>query len=345
MGPGAESSPPAAGGPGTDALTPGAVRLGCFVPQGWRHDLPAELSPEAQWEAMVGVALRAERNGYGAVWAYDHLQAASMEPGVPVFDPLLALASVASATSRVRLGAMCLALPLHQPAQLAHQLACLDVLSRGRLEVAIGAGSDPQEALAFGFDYPSLPERIMACGEAAELFRACWGHDRTNFEGRYTVVDGASVYPKPLQVPSPPIWIAGGGERLTLWQVARHADGCSLFGPPERVAHKLDVLAEHCSSVGRPLNTVRVAVVVDCLVGDTEAGADLLAERFNQLGEHPRSYRARRLVGTAEGCAQQLQRYLDLGVSDVCCYFPDALSSDSIERLARAVLGTGAAAS
>lgn len=107
----------------------------------------------------------------------------------------------------------------------------------------------------------------------------------------------------------------------------------------------MDVLAEHCHSLGRPLDTVRVAVVVDCLVADTDEAADLLVERHNRLGEHPRSYRARRLVGTPAGCSQQLQRYLDLGVSDVCCYFPDPLGSDAIERLAQAVLGSPAARS
>ncbi len=286
---------------------------------------------------MVGMAVRAEQAGFGAVWVYDHLQAALPGDDSPVLDPMLALATVAWATSRVRLGAMCLALPRHHPVPLAHQLANLDVLSGGRLEVALGAGSDPEELRAFGLPVASLRERILAVGEAAELLRTCWGPDPIHFEGRYTVVDGARVLPKPLQVPAPPIWIAGGGERLTLWQVARHADGCSLFGPPERVARKLDILAEHCRQVGRPLHSVRVAVVLDCLVGATEAEADRMVDRFNRHGEDRARYRARRLVGTAEGCAQQLQRYLDLGVSEVCCHFPNALQSDAPERLAAAV--------
>lgn len=315
------------------------LRLGCFVPQGWRSDLPPDAAPDELWDAMVGVAARAERCGYGAVWVYDHLQAVFPNDRSPVLDPLLSLARLAVATTEVRLGTMCLALPLHRPAILAHQLALLDGLSGGRLEVGIGAGSDPSEGRAFGVPFSNLRERIMACGEAAELFRACWGHDVTHFEGRYSVVEEAAIYPKPVQ-PSPPIWIAGGGERLTLWQVARHADGCSLFGPPSRVARKLDILAEYCRSLGRPLDSVRVALVVDCLVADSEAGADLLAERHNRHGEAPGPYRARRLVGSPEACAQQLQEYLDLGVSEICCYFPDAARSDSPERLARAVLGS-----
>ena len=307
------------------------------MPQGWRHDLPPG-GPASPFEAAVGVALRAERAGFGAVWVYDHLRSAEPGPPGPVLDPLVTLAVVAWATSRVRLGPMCLALPRHHLGPLAHQLANLDVLSGGRLEVALGAGSDPRELRAFGLPTASMRERILAAGEAAELLRSCWSGEVTHFEGRYTVIDGATVLPRPLQEPFPPIWIAGGGERLTLWQVARHADGCSLFGPPERVSRKLDVLAEHCRQVGRPLHSVRVAVVLDCLVGDTEVQADRLVERYNRHGEERAKYRARRLVGTPEGCAQQLQRYLDLGVSEVCCHFPDALESDSPEKLAAAVL-------
>ncbi len=320
-------------------MTDNSFRLGCFVPQGWRADLPASLAPAQRWEAAVGVARRAEHSGYGAVWVYEHLESLQRDPPSPVFDPLLMLATVGWATTEVRLGTMCLAVGLHQPTRLAQQLACLDVVSGGRLEVGIGAGSDPGEADRFGIAMPPLRERIFACGELAELLRACWGHQRAGFEGRYTVVSGARVEPKPLQRPGPPIWIAGAGERLTLWQVARHADGCCLFGPPERLARKLEVLSEHCHAAGRRPETVRVAVLLDCLVGDSEAAADRLAERFNRHHEPPSDYRARRLVGSAQGCAQQLQRYLDLGVEEVCCYFPDSLETDAPERLAAAVLG------
>ena len=338
MGSRPESAPAPRRSSGTSPVT--GLRLGCFVPQGWRSEIPSGTPAAALFETMVEVALRAERSGYGAVWVYDHLQGVFPDDRSPVLDPLISLATLAWATTKVRLGAMCLAMPLHQPTQLAHQLACLDVLSGGRLEVALGAGSDPAEALAFGLPVPRLRERIHACGEAVELFRACWGHEVTHFEGRYAVVEDARVYPKPIQRPSPPIWIAGGGERLTLWQVARHADGCSLFGPAQRVARKLDVLAEHCRALGRRLSSIRVAVVLDCLVADTEAGADLLAQRHNRHGEDAQSYRARRLVGTPTACAQQLQAYLDLGVSEVCCHFPDAATTDSPERLASAVLGS-----
>lgn len=317
------------------------LRLGCFLPQGWRGDLPARIAPQDLFESLVGVAVRAERSGYDAVWVYDHLQGVFPADLAPVLDPVMSLTAVAWATTRVRLGSMCFAIPLHNPAVLAHQLACLDVLSHGRLDVALGAGSDSGEARAFGITVPRLRERIMGCGEAAELLRACWGHEVTHFEGRYSVVDNARIYPKPIQRPFPPIWIAGGGERLTLWQVARHGDGCSLFGPPSRVARKLDILAEHCRSLGRSFSSVRVAVVLDCLLADTDAQADLLVERHNRHREDPRSYRARRLVGSPAACAQQLQAYVDLGVSEVCCYFPDAVTSDGPERLARAVLGPG----
>jgi alkanesulfonate monooxygenase SsuD/methylene tetrahydromethanopterin reductase-like flavin-dependent oxidoreductase (luciferase family) len=83
---------------------------------------------------------------------------------------------------------------------------------------------------------------------------------------------------------------------------------------------------------------VRVAVVLDCLVADSEADADRLVERYNRHGEERRSYRARRLVGTPQACAQQLQEYVDLGVREICCNFPDAVTSGGLERLAAAVV-------
>jgi len=315
------------------------LRLGCYIPQGWRAEFPAPMGPSERWEAALSVARRAEHGGYGTAWVYDHLQGDETEPPSPVFDPLLLLATVAAVTAEIRIGTMCLAVPLHHPGRLCQQLACLDVASAGRLEIGLGAGSDPAEARAFGIAVLGLRDRIFACGEAAELLRASWGQDHTNFEGRYTVVEDALIFPKPVQLPGPPIWIAGGGEQLTLWQVARHADGCSLFGPPARVARKLERLAAHCRAAGRRPETVRVAVVVDCLVGDTEEEADLLAERFNRHGEDPATYRARRLVGTPAGCAQQLQEYVDVGAREICCFFPDAVTSDGLERLADAVLG------
>lgn len=320
-------------------MTSDSLRLGCFIPQGWRAEFPQSLGTSERWEAAISVARRAERSGYGAAWVYDHLQVADSDPPSPVFDPLLLLATVAWATSTIRIGTMCLAVPLHHLGRLAQQLACLDVASAGRLEVGLGAGSDPEEAKAFGIALPGLRDRIFACGEAAELLRASWSHEHTSFEGRYTLIEDALIYPKPVQHQGPPIWIAGGGEKLTLWQVARHADGCSLFGPPNRVARKLEILASHCRAAGRRPETVRVAVVLDCLVADTEPAADLLVERFNRHREEVSSYRARRLVGTAEGCAQQLQEYVDLGAREICCVFPDAVTSDGLEKLAAAVLG------
>ncbi|MGH7640190.1 MAG: LLM class flavin-dependent oxidoreductase [Candidatus Dormibacteria bacterium] len=319
-------------------MRPAGLRLGCYLPQGWRGEFPDAMGPTERWEAAVGVGRRAEHSGFGAVWVYDHLEASPRGSLSPVFDPLLLLATAAWATTRVRLGTMCLAVPLHQPAQLAQRLAVLDVASGGRLEVGLGAGSDPGEARRFGMRVGPLRERIFACGELAELLRASWRHELTSFEGRYSVVEEALIYPKPVQRPGPPIWIAGGGERLTLWQVARHAEGCSLFGPPSRVARKLEVLGQHCLASGRRPDSVRVGLVIDCLVADTDARADLLAERHNRHGEDPAAFRGRRLVGTPEGCAQQLQAYLDLGVGEVCCYFPDSVLADGLERLAQAVL-------
>ncbi len=313
------------------------ARLGVYVPQGWRLDLPAGLPAPRQWALSLEVADRAVRAGYGALWTYDHLHTVPEVLPRPVFDPLVLLGALAARTTEVRLGTMALCVPFRHPALLARTLACLDLAAGGRLEVGLGAGWDEAEARAWDVPFPATPERIARCGEAARLLDACWAAETAiGFDGRFHQLQGATGTPPPWQRPRPPIWIAGAGERRTLWEVARAADGCSLFGPPERVRHKVEVLAEHCRSAGRAPASVRVSVVVDVLAADTEAAADLLAERFNRWHEDPAAYRARRLVGTPAACAQQLEAYLDAGVEEVCCYFPHAVEGDALERFAAA---------
>ncbi len=214
------------------SLTTESLRLGCFIPQGWRGDFLPSLSPTECWTAAVSVARRAEHAGYGVAWVYDHLQAIESDPPRPVFDPLLLLSTVAWATPEIRIGTMCLAVPMHHPARLAQQLACLDVASGGRLEVGLGAGSDAEEARAFGIPVPNLRDRIFACGEAAELIRASWSNDTTSFEGRYTVIEGARIYPKPVQLPAPPIWIAGGGRSSPCGRLLDMRMGAACSVPP-----------------------------------------------------------------------------------------------------------------
>ena len=147
----------------------------------------------------------------------------------------------------------------------ARLAADVDNLSAGRLILGLGNGWDANEFANLGLPFPSARERQQALEEAITITRGVWREEPFTFEGQHFRCTGARVSPAPIQHPSLPIMIAGGGERVTLRQVARYADACNIFQvdpfgqglvTPEVVASKLSILAEHCAAIGRDYDTV-----------------------------------------------------------------------------------------
>src|SRR5690606_35439989 len=126
------------------------------------------------------------------------------------------MAAFAASTSRVRLGQMCTCMAYRNPAYLAKVAATVDVISGGRVEMGIGAGWYEHEWRAYGYGFPRAGERIAALDEGVQIMKQAWETGEATLDGRYYQVDGARVYPRPLQCPRIPLWIAGGGEKKTL---------------------------------------------------------------------------------------------------------------------------------
>jgi alkanesulfonate monooxygenase SsuD/methylene tetrahydromethanopterin reductase-like flavin-dependent oxidoreductase (luciferase family) len=143
------------------------------------------------------------------------------------------------------------------PSILAKISATLDVLSKGRLFMGIGAGWNESESLAYGITFPSIKERFLMLEEAIQIIRKMWTEEpSTSFNGKHYQIKNAYCNPKPIQKPSPPIMIGGSGEKQTLRIVAKHADACNLLGSVETVKRKLCILKEHCRSVGRDYDCI-----------------------------------------------------------------------------------------
>src|SRR2546423_12769366 len=131
-------------------------------------------------------------------------------------------------------------------------VAGVDLISRGRLTLGIGAGYFETEYSQYGWDFPARPAvRIRQMEEAVRLILAMWTEKRTTFHGRYFHVEDAILEPKPVQKPRPPGMIAGGGEQLTLRAVARLADACNLGGDAGKGRHKLTVPRQHFDAAQR----------------------------------------------------------------------------------------------
>jgi probable F420-dependent oxidoreductase len=172
---------------------------------------------------LTEAARRAEAVGFSTLVLPDHL----LEQHAPV--PLLA--TVAAVTERLRVGTFVLNVDLRHPAVLAQELASLDVLSGGRLEIGIGAGWNRAEYEAIGVPYDPVPTRVARLAEAVRVLKGCFGDGPFSFAGEHYRVTGHDGQPKPVQRPHPPLMIGGGGRR-TLSLAAREADIVGLAPRP-----------------------------------------------------------------------------------------------------------------
>ncbi|HZB50713.1 MAG TPA: TIGR03621 family F420-dependent LLM class oxidoreductase [Mycobacteriales bacterium] len=172
---------------------------------------------------LTAAARRAEAAGFDAMVLPDHLLAQHA--------PVPLLATVAAATERLRVGTFVLNVDLRHPAVLAQDLASLDVLSGGRLEIGIGAGWNRPEYDAIGVPYDPVPVRVARLAEAVAVLKGCFGDGPFSFAGEHYTVTDHEGHPKPVQRPHPPIMIGGGGRR-TLTLAGREADVVGLAPRP-----------------------------------------------------------------------------------------------------------------
>jgi alkanesulfonate monooxygenase SsuD/methylene tetrahydromethanopterin reductase-like flavin-dependent oxidoreductase (luciferase family) len=189
------------------------------------------------------------------------------------------------------------------------------VISGGRLEFGIGAGYLETEYQMYGLPFPPASVRIAQLDEAIRICKLLWTQERANFAGTYFTLADAVCAPKPVQRPHPPIWLGGGGEQKTLRVVAEHADGWNAFPMPvAQLQHKLDVLRDHCKTVGRDFDAIRKQLVCTAIVRTNSAQVTDELARFAAERQLPvEQARHMAIAGTPEEVAAQLAPYLGIG--------------------------------
>ena len=340
-------------GPETAACEGPIMKFGAFTPQGWRLDLQDYSDGFSQYKAMRDGALEIERLGYDSVWLYDHFHTVPEALLEATFEVWTATAALAEATSTIRLGQMCGCNIYRPPALLAKMTSVIDSISNGRLDFGLGAGWYEHETVAYGYDFERPALRIRKLDEAVQIIRGMWTEDHFQFEGKhYTVgkgnvknysgqeveLKGAINHPKPMQKPHPPLWIAGGGEQLTLKTVARYADYSNFGGPLEQVQHKNSVLDKHCEAVGRDPNAITRTMNINVMLGTDDEITKVLKE----------SGRSDKLIAAVknmlfpsepQALIDRIAEYKEKARIDyVICYFPDFGKGDSVQRFAEAVM-------
>jgi F420-dependent oxidoreductase-like protein len=316
------------------------VKFGAFVPQGWRMDLVDVKDPIEKYETMSRCAREAEKAGYDSIWVYDHFHTVPTPEIEATFECWSSMAALARDTSTVRLGQLVTCNSYRPPALLAKMSSCIDVLSRGRLIVGMGAGWYQHEYEAYGYSYADTPERLRMLGEAVQVLKAMWTQDRAEFEGRYYQVRGAINEPKPVQRPHPPLWIGGGGEKVTLKLVARYGDACNFGGDHETVRRKLEVLRRHCEAAGTDYDAIVKSSEVHAIMGDDAEVVRIVRDTARRTGQDVDAVRSQfePLVGPPEKIAEALQGKVDVGFEYFVVYLPNTAEAGVIQRFAEEVI-------
>ncbi|TMJ67605.1 MAG: LLM class F420-dependent oxidoreductase [Alphaproteobacteria bacterium] len=268
--------------------------------------------PAEAFDAVKAKAQWAEDHGFIWFSVLDHMIQIPRvgAPDEPFLEGWTVLAALAAVTSRIRLATLCTAVGYRNPAHLAKIAATVDLISRGRLTLGIGAGFFEDEYRQYGWDFPLRPAtRIRQMEEAVELTLKMWIEPRTTFHGRYFHVEDAILEPKPVQKPRPPVLIAGGGEQMTLRAVARLADACNIVdGEIAEVRHKLDILRRHCDALGRDYDTIEKTRVQPWLLAHDDVAVAAKRNRLAARGP------VRGFVGTVSEAIDLIGEYQDAGI-------------------------------
>lgn len=219
-----------------------------------------DVPDDGLFERVADMARAADDGGFRSLWVMDHFYQLPPlgGPSRPMLEAYTLLGALAASTQRVQLGAMVTGVTYRHPAVLAKQVTTLDVVSRGRAVLGLGAAWYDIEHTGYGIPFPSVGERMDRMEEAAQICRAMFTEEAPTFQGKHYRIEEARNVPRPVQPGGPPILIGGSGPRRTLRAVAMYADMCNIHGGPDTVRRSVEVLHEHCAGVGRDPSDVRV---------------------------------------------------------------------------------------
>ena len=305
-------------------MSAGHVRFAISIPQQARDS-------HFDADAFRAQLRRVEELGlFESAWVLEQVLGAASS-----LAPLQTLAYAAACTERVRLGCAVFVLPLHNPVHLAKAISSLDCLSHGRVDVGVATGGRRRPFDAFGVD----PDRPVArFNEALALMKACWTEPKIDFDGQWWKLQGASMEPKPVQTPHPPVWF-GGSAPAALRRAVRHGDGFMGAGSETtaRFAEQVKVAREELSAQGRKPETFRIGKRVYLHVDDDAKLARGLLEEALTRQYGWGGWSEHFVAGPAEECVAGIRAVADAG-AELILLNPLIDESGQLERLAAEVI-------
>lgn len=302
------------------------IQLDLHLPN---FDYPG-VGPDEVFDKLVDIATTAEEAGFSALSLMDHYH--QIPPVGPpqnyMFDGSTMLAGIAARTRTIALGLLVGGVTYRNPAQHAKITTTLDVISGGRAFHGIGAAWFEGEHDAYGYRFPPLKERFERLEDHLRIVRAMFTEEQATVAGDHHSVRGAYNNPKPIRGDIP-ILVGGSGERKTLRMVAEYADGCNLFGDPERAEHLLGVLRGHCENAGRDPGEITKTGMATIAIAETEDGVRAKLEAMRGAG-WPEERIAATTAGTPDQVLERAHALRDVGIEGLTFSMPDVHDLDAI---------------
>ena len=289
----------------------------------------ADAKGPALFDRVIEQAKAAEAAGFDLVTVMDHFyQIGGIGAETdPMLEAYTTLGAIARETSRVKLSTLVTGVIYRNPAVLAKQVTTLDVISKGRALLGIGAAWNESESSGYGIEFPPIAERMERLDEAVTIAKLMFTEDRPSFRGRHYSIDRALNVPRPIQPGGPKLLIGGGGERKTLRILAKHGDiGHWFGGDVQDLKRKKGVFEEHCAAVGRDPKSVVLTLGIGLILVDHERDGQVWLERI------PEQRRPMIKIATVPQAAEVLHAYVEAGFGGFTFNNPTLPTPEAIAR-------------
>ncbi len=292
----------------------------------------------ATYDDLLAVALEAEKLGFGAFFRSDHYLGMGTE-GLPgPTDAWTTLAGLARDTSTIRLGTLMTSATFRHPGVLAIQVAGVDQMSGGRIELGLGAGWFEAEHTAYGIPFPDTRERFDRYEEQLAIVTGLWrtplGETFTHEGAHYTLTDSPAL-PKPVQQPGPPVLIGGRGKKRTPALAARYADEFNLpFVDLTETREQFGRVRQACEAIDRDPATMTWSNALVLCVGEDEAE---IARRAAAIGREPAELRENGLAGTPDEVVEKALAFAEAGAQRLYLQVLDLSDLDHLRLVAERV--------
>ena len=299
----------------------------------------------ASYQTLLAVARMAEECGFDGFFRSDHYLADTKFPtggpgGLPgPSDAWITLAGLAVQTSRLRLGTLMTAATFRHPGPLAIEVAGVDEMSAGRVELGLGTGWFEAEHHAYGIPFPGLGERFDRLEEQLRVITGLWETppgQSFSFSGRHYQIADSPALPKPVQAPRPPVIVGGKGPRRTPWLAAHYADEYNIaYADRESAAAQFSRLREACLAAGRDPQSLRMSATLLTCCGQTNRD---LSQRAQAIGQDLGELRETGLAGSPAEVLDAIGKWAEIGTSRLYLSMLDLSDLDHLALISQQVM-------